>query len=82
MSELRCQHVWFLLRDMSGESAHTSLLDLQWTTFSLCLHLSLYILMSLCASQFLTMIRSLVRLGWDLWLINFLKALSPNAVTS
>ena len=71
MSELRCQHVWFLLRDMSGESAHTCLLDLQWATFSLRLHLSLYILMSLCASQFLTMIRSLVRLGWDLWLINF-----------
>ena len=71
MSELRCQHVWFLLRDMSGESAHTCLLDLQWATFSLRLHLSLYILMSLCVSKFLTMIRSLVRLGWDLWLINF-----------
>lgn len=82
MSELRCQHVWFLLRDIRGESAHTSLRDLQWATFSLYIHLSVSTLMSLCVSQFLTMIRSLVRLGWDLWLINFLKTLSPNTITS
>ena len=60
MSELRCQHAWFLLSNMRGESAHTSLPDLQRATFSLCLHLAVCILMSLCVSQFLTMIRSLV----------------------